>query len=77
MGVAIDEAGRHDLAGRIQRLARVLGNLADRDDPAVLDADVPAVARSPAAIDDGAAGDLQIEHLSLSIVQPVAAAFTA
>ena len=64
MGVDVDEARRDDPAGRVDRLACILGDLADGDDAPVLDADVALKARCAAAIDDRAAGDLQIQHVA-------------
>ncbi len=63
MGVDVDEAGRDDAAGRIDRLPGVLVDLADGDDAAVLDADIGANARAPGAVDHGAAADLKVEHV--------------
>ena len=51
VGVDVDEAGRHHLAGGVDR-DRLIGDLADRDDPVVLDTDVGAAAGPAGPVDD-------------------------
>ena len=65
MGVEINEARRYDAAGRVDRLAGFLRNGADRDDPAIPDADIAPEARCAAAIDNRPADYPEIEHFPL------------
>ena len=59
----IDEAGRQDLARRVQVAARGLAvKVADRGDAVVLDADVRPAPGLPGAVDDLRALDLEVEH---------------
>ncbi len=61
VGVAVDEARRHDQAVGIDRARRGRRDAADLDDAAVLDADIGGEARLARAVDDGAAADEEIE----------------
>src|SRR6185369_4128336 len=65
MSMNVDEAGRHNAPIRVHRLASGIGDVADGDDPAILDADIAAKSRFAAAIDDRAIDDLEVQHLSL------------
>ncbi len=60
--VGVDEARRDDAAGGVGDPLRGLVDLADGDDPPVLDADVGLDARCAGAVDDGAALDDLVEH---------------
>ena len=60
--VHVDEARRDDLAGRVDRLRRGTLGLAERHDLAVLDAEVADEARLAGAVDDGAAGNPEVER---------------
>ena len=60
VGVAVDEAGRHDMALGVYHLVRRLGDPADPRDAAVLDADVGPVAGQSGAVDHHAVLDHQI-----------------
>jgi hypothetical protein len=62
VGVGVDEAGRDDLAGRVDDLGRVLGDVADGDDAAVTNADVGAPRGRAGAVDHRAAADHDVEH---------------
>ena len=69
VGVDVDETRRHHLPcrvdgfGRFTAQLRVAGAAAHHvDDLAVLDADVGLVALGARAVDDGATGDLEVEH---------------
>ena len=66
--VRIDEARRHDLAGRVDDPRRVGERAADRHDAAALDADVAEIGRQPGAVDHLAAADDYVEHQSSPIV---------
>ena len=71
MGVDIDEAGRNDPACRIDGLARFFAHFADCDDAPVPDADIAGKSWAARAIDDRAAGNLEIQHCSLpSLARP-------
>ena len=61
--VHVDEAGRDDLARRVQVPARGLAvQVTDRHDLVVPDSDVRAAARTSGAVDDLSALDLQVKH---------------
>ena len=61
--VHVDEAGREDLARRVERGTRVLAaEVADDGDRLVGHADVDARAGGAGAVDDGGALDLEVEH---------------
>ena len=62
MRVGVDEPGRDDAAGGVGDPVGGLVDLADGDDPPVLDADVGTDARCAGAVDDGAALDDLVEH---------------
>ena len=57
----VDEAGGDDLTGRIELLPGV-GDVADRDDAPVVDADVGAPLRGPRAVDDDPLPDGEVDH---------------
>ena len=61
VGVAVDEARRHDVALGVERLLRAAAEAADLGDLAVLDADVAAKARQSRTVDDHAVLDDEIE----------------
>jgi hypothetical protein len=65
VGVHVDEAGRDDQAGGVdrsrgRRIGDQVGAVTDPGDPRAADRDVGAVARFAGAVDDGAAGQDQI-----------------
>ncbi len=60
--VAIDEAGRHDQAVRVDAALRRRPNAADLDDAPIRNADIGAVATHARAIDDGAVANDEIQH---------------
>ena len=60
MRVHIDEARRHELASRIDLLARAAGQLTDRDDAFALDGDIGFERLSSGAIDDEPSTDQQV-----------------
>ena len=62
VGVRVDDAGRDDEPAGVDRLGGLLGHVAERDDPAVTDADVGAPAGRARPVDDGAAPDHAVEH---------------
>ena len=62
MGVYVDKAGADNAPGGVDGLPGRLPRLAQRDDPAVPDANIAAIAGFAAAVDDGAAGDLDVVH---------------
>jgi len=67
VGVAIDEARRDDQAVRIDGALGHRSDASDLDDPAVLDADVPTIARGARAVDDRPLANDQIQpHGALS-----------
>jgi len=61
VGVAVDEARRHDQAVGIDRASGCRLDAAQLDDAAVLDADVGGETRLAGAVDDSAAADEEIE----------------
>src|SRR5579864_1038576 len=61
MGVAVDEAGRDDEAARVDLLGRGAIELPDCDDVPVLDADVALEPFSARAVDNRAAGNLEVK----------------
>jgi hypothetical protein len=65
VGVHVDEAGRDDLPGDVDRLgtARV-ETRADFGDPSVADPDVGGVARPPGAVDDRSTAQENVAHLA-------------
>src|SRR6266853_815849 len=71
MGVAVDKAGRDDQPVRIDHALGRRADAADLDDPAVLDADIGAVARPARAVDDHAVLDDEIESHRAPPVKPV------
>ena len=54
VGVAVDKAGRHDVAFGVDHLAGRFADFADRGDSAAGDSDVGAKARHPRAVDNNA-----------------------
>jgi hypothetical protein len=61
VGVRVDEAGRDDMAVRVDRLGRRRdAEIADRLDPAVTDADVGAIRRDAGPVDDEPAADGEV-----------------
>jgi len=60
VGVAVDEAGRHDHAVGVHDLAGALADAADRRDAAVLHGHVGAMARQAGAIDEHAVLDDEV-----------------
>jgi hypothetical protein len=60
MRMHVDEARAHRLAGGVDGLARFAWRFAQGNDPTVLDANIAFVGCLAAAIDDGAAGDLDV-----------------
>ena len=66
--VGIDEAGRDDAPRGVGDAVGRLVDLADGDDPPVLDADVGTDARCAGAVDDGAALDDLVEHADRLVV---------
>jgi hypothetical protein len=63
VGVAVDEARRDDLAGRVDFFFAFFADAADRRDPIAIHRDVGAVARQSGSIDDGAVTDHEIVHV--------------
>ncbi len=65
VGVDVDEAGRDQQPGRVDGLGGVAGERRPRhrDDRAVLHRHVTDEARVARAVDDGAAGDLDVVHV--------------
>ena len=62
VGVAVDEAGRHDEAAGVDDLSgRLVDGVVDDSDPAADDPDVSQSSRSASAVDDRATTDQQIE----------------
>ena len=69
MGVAVDKAGRDDLAVGIDHALGRRADAADLDDLAAGDADIGAVARQARAVDHGAVLDEQVEgHRRISFI---------
>src|SRR5262249_23039463 len=62
VGVDVDEAGRDDRAVGVDGLARVLVDVADRDNPSRAHTDVRALLGCAGAVDDLSTADHQIEH---------------
>jgi hypothetical protein len=61
VGVAVDEAGRHDLAGGVDHpVGDALRPPADLGDAAVLDPHVTLAPRHPGAVDDGPTRDVDV-----------------
>src|SRR5438445_1061268 len=58
----VDEAGRDDQPGRVERLPGVLVDLADGHDAAVAHADVALPSQCPRPVDEGGAADRMVEH---------------
>jgi len=66
--VHVDEAGRHDLARRVQVAPGGLAvQITDRRDTVVDDSDVRAGPRAPGAVDDLRTLDLEIKHGRASV----------
>ena len=61
VGVAVDEARRDDQAVGVDRALGRRADAADLDDPAMLDADVGAIARGARAVDDRPVANQQIQ----------------
>ena len=66
VGVDVHEAGQHVRAVRAERAPRALLALADGDDAPGVDAHVPGEGRATRAVHDGAARDLEIDHVRTS-----------
>ncbi len=67
MGVDIDKPRRHRQAGGIDDLIGIFVNLSDGDNPPVRNADIADIAGRAGAVDDGSAGDFDIEcHVNVS-----------
>src|SRR5262249_55535498 len=70
VGVAVDEAWRHDMMARIDFLAPALADVPDARDPVTADSDIGAVPREPGAIDHGATADHEVVgHVYLPAVR--------
>ena len=70
--VHVDEAGRHDLAGGVDRLSRLLidtalFDTADRDDPPVADTDVGVAGLASGSVDDGSTSNDDVQHVIASL----------
>jgi hypothetical protein len=59
--VRVDEAGGDDEPADVDALACVIGDIADRRDAAVTNADVAAARRRAGAVDDAPAPEDQVE----------------
>ena len=70
MRMDVDEAGCDDLALGVDRVRRLLVDLADRRDPAVADSDVGDPAGRPRTVDDRATADDHVEHDPTIVQQP-------
>ncbi len=70
MRVDVDEARRDDAALGVDRLACLVRRVAQRHHLAAGDADIALEARLPGAVDDAAAGDLQVVWHGGSVPNP-------
>src|SRR5471032_1159357 len=70
MRVDVDEAGRDDLALGVDGARRLLVDVADRRDPAVVDSDVGDPTGRTRAVDDRSAADDHVEHGPTIVQQP-------
>ena len=62
VGMDIDKSRRHHPVACVDDPPCFLRRIADRDDASVFNADIATASRSAAAVDDRAAGDLEVVH---------------